>query len=117
MVSVEKRLGGALKRLREAFASSKHDHYELTGGKLVRRSGEDVAEAIPTCDIDCWWVDREKVYDVVHIRLRDGRVVDWKDEEYDLLQLLDRSGVECGHEHEPPAKPHETSPQTGQPAA
>lgn len=69
------------------------DRYELQAGKLVHSQGERCCECIEPTEIDSWWVDREPVYDVVHIRLRSGQVLDWCDRQYDLLPLLTRCGI------------------------
>lgn len=69
------------------------DRYELQAGKLVHCRGEQCCESIEPTEIDSWWIDREPVYDVVHIRLRSGQVLDWCDRQYDLLPLLTRCGI------------------------
>jgi hypothetical protein len=75
------------------FQRTPADHYELQAGKLVHCRGDQRCECVDPGEIDSWWVDREPVYDVVHIRLRSGKVLDWQDMEYDLLPLLTRCGI------------------------
>lgn len=75
------------------FHSCPRDRYELSDGKLVHCRGNQPCETVDPSEIDSWWIERERVHDVVHIRLRCGRVLDWCDREFDLLPLLTTCGV------------------------
>ena len=70
------------------------DCYDWRDGQIVHRRGGETCEAIDPREVDAWWIDREQVVDVVHVRLRDGRVLDWPDARYDLVPLLGRCGLE-----------------------
>lgn len=89
--------------LQHWFQQQPLDHYSYQEGKLVHIRGAEPCETIDPREIDSWWVDREQVHDVIHIRLRSGRVFDWLDVEYDLLPLLTRCGVAAPQDADPPS--------------
>lgn len=112
-------LGRYLKRVMGRYTPD--CRYELQQNELVRFEGPTPCERLPTAEIESWTVDRGDKVDVVHIRLRDGRKVDWLDEQYDLLPLLDAAAanahapanVDAEEVCHPDAAPNPAQPRFG----
>lgn len=65
--------------------------HAIEAGALVRNTSRQLPETIALDQIQSWCVERDTPSDWVHIRLLDGRVVSWRDEDYHLLSLLEEA--------------------------
>jgi hypothetical protein len=62
--------------------------YELREKRIVKERGRKPSDILALRDIAFWHVDYEMVFDVVTIRLKDGREIRWLDKYDDLLGIL-----------------------------
>ena len=64
--------------------------YELRGGRIIKDRGRTPSCIVALQDIESWHIDYEMTFDIVTIRLKDGREVRWLDKYNDLLAILGR---------------------------
>ena len=76
----------------------KNGTYELEGDEIVAGRGRRPNQRIRAREVTAWQIHMEMGFDVVSIKLADGRVVNWIDTYDDLIGILRR--VAAGKEQQ-----------------